>query len=382
MSLKIGIVSPYNIYRFGGVQEATLAHAKELKKRGHGVVVIAPQPKAIAVEPFENVLTIGKSAEIKTPFKTTADFSYKADKKEIDELFQKNKFDVMHFHEPWVPLLSKQLLTEAKKRNIATVATFHAMLPEGVTAKTIKKLMLPYVKATIPKLDELVAVSESASKNIKSLTKREIHIIPNAIDTELYDPKKYEAHTLTIADSPVILYVGRLETRKGVEYLIKAVADISGEGKTKPKLILAGDGPLKDELTDLAYTHGIYDVHFLGFIETEEKLQLLKGCDVFCSPALYGESFGIVLLEAMAMGKATVAGNNPGYSGVLVDEGAEGLVDPKDTKKFSKLLDKALNDKKFNTKLSTWGLKEVKKYTYPVVVDQYVELYNRLTESK
>jgi len=382
MSQSIGIVCPYNIYRFGGVQEAVLAHAKHLRSRGHKVTIIAPAPKQINREPYEGVETIGKSIELRTPFKTTADFSYTANKKEIDALFKKHKYDLLHFHEPWVPHLSKQILTKAKKEGIKTIATFHAKLPSGATAKTIKTIMKPYAKPIVPKLDELVAVSEAASKTIKSYTKREVHIIPNAIEAEDYQPTNIEPHSLTDVDVPTILYIGRLETRKGVEYLIKAVAAINEKNKIKPRLIIAGDGPLKEKLIELAYTLGIYDVHFLGFVALKEKLQLLKGCDVFCSPALYGESFGIVLIEAMAMGAPVVAGNNSGYMGVLVGEGSQGLVDPKNTKDFSKLLINFLEDTKLRTKLSDWGLKETEKYHYDVVVDEYEKLYDSLAAAK
>ena len=183
-----------------------------------------------------------------------------------------------------------------------------------------------------------------ADIKFENITKKEIIIIPNAIEPEIYNPDKVEPHFLTTVEQPTILYVGRLEKRKGVEYLIKAVAKLTDGKKLKPRLIIAGDGPLKDKLTNLAYTQGIYDVHFLGFVELDEKLKLLKGADIFCSPALYGESFGIVLIEAMAMQTPIIAGNNPGYKGVMRDVAAKGLVDPKNTDKFAKLLVKYLTD--------------------------------------
>jgi phosphatidylinositol alpha-mannosyltransferase len=116
----------------------------------------------------------------------------------------------------------------------------------------------------------------------------------------------------------------------------------------------------------------------LGFVDEPEKLKLLKGCTVFVSPALYGESFGIVLIEAMAMGAPVVAGNNTGYATVLRGYGGLGLVHPKETKEFADRLHSLLSDSRLTKKLSDWGLKEVKLYSYTRVVAMYEKLYEGL----
>src|SRR3989344_5400643 len=110
-----------------------------------------------------------------------------------------------------------------------------------------------------------------------------------------------------------ILFIGRLEKRKGTKYLLKSFAQLQ---KKYPdiELVIAGDGPERQMLEDYATKHDIKHIKFLGFIDVSKKLELLASSTVFCSPALFGESFGIVLLEAIAMGTPVVAGNNPGYA--------------------------------------------------------------------
>jgi phosphatidylinositol alpha-mannosyltransferase len=118
-------------------------------------------------------------------------------------------------------------------------------------------------------------------------------------------------------------------------------------------------------------------VEFLGYIDEAEKIHLMQSTDVFCSPAVYGESFGIVLLEAIACGRPVVAGANPGYASVLQGRGSMGLVSPKDTEDFARRLKLFLSDKGMRQSWNEWGLEYVKQYDYVRIVDQYEKLYRK-----
>src|SRR4051812_30400677 len=131
--MRIGLVCPYNIFRGGGVQECVLALQKELKWRGHSAKIITPQPRQTAEE-LSDVLFVGTSTDIKSPFHTTAQVSVSVNVEAIDDLLAHEQFDILHFHEPWVPIMSRQLLTRSRSAN---VATFHAKLPETVMSRTI-----------------------------------------------------------------------------------------------------------------------------------------------------------------------------------------------------------------------------------------------------
>src|SRR5690606_2336641 len=129
------------------------------------------------------------------------------------------------------------------------------------------------------------------------------------------------------------------------KYLLKAFAELA-ERDPRVKLVIAGDGSERDRLEDWVYQNEVPRVQFLGPVSEKKKIELLRKAAVYCSPAIYGESFGIVLLEAMAAGTPTVAGDNPGYTCVMVDRGLLSLVNPKDSGDFARRLEVFLRDQR------------------------------------
>ncbi len=362
--MKIGLICPYNIYKGGGVQEVVFALQAELSRRGHDALIVTPQPREVPehVEPYVRLL--GRARDIKSPFQnTTAQISVSVDTKQLVQLLDTEQFDVLHFHEPWVPFLSWQMLQRSQTKN---VATFHAKLPDTVMSRTIERVITPYTKAVLKYPNLLTAVSEAGAEYARSLTNQEITIIPNGIDLTKYKVGKPAAEKY-------VLYIGRLEGRKGLKYLIKAMA-LQQRGSQPLKLIIAGDGPDRQRLTNYAKDQGV-NVEFRGRVSDAEKLQLLRSATVFCSPAIYGESFGIVLLEAMACGVPVVAGDNPGYSAVLDGTGQLSLVNPKETADFVRTLELMAYNEQLRDVWRKWALETVKQYNYPNVVDAYERLY-------
>ncbi len=370
--MKIGLICPYNIGLGGGVQECVKATQAELMRRGHDVHIITPLSKEAKNNPPANTILIGTGTDIRSPFATTAQVSATFNTDEIAEILQTEKFDILHFHEPWVPMLSRQLLAKSQSIN---VATFHARMPDGMMTKTIERVITPYTKSILKSFDGLTAVSDPASQYVKSLTSQKIEIIPNGIDLEKYRPNR----SITNGDKTSILYIGRLERRKGLKYLLDAFARLGDKNCT---LKIAGNGPDRKKLEAYVKDKKINNVEFLGFISEQQKLKLLKEADVFCSPAIYGESFGIVLLEAMASGTPVVAANNPGYVSVMEGRGLISLVDPKDTAQFARRLALLLYDKDLAKLWRAWALKYVTRFDYRKVVDQYENLYKKLLSEK
>jgi len=372
-SLKIGLVCPYNITKGGGVQEGVLAIAAELKSRGHGVKIVTPLPKETNKSDWPDIIFVGSATDIKSPFATTAQISVGFNSDALQEILEQQNFDVLHFHEPWVPVLSRQLLTRSQSINIGT---FHARLPDTVMSKTIEAVITPYTKPLLKHLDALTAVSTAAAEYVTTLTDKHIEIIPNGIDSVKYTSIGRGTNN---SGAKTVLYIGRLEKRKGVKYLLKAFRLLQA---THPdvKLLLIGDGPDKEKLQTYVDQHSIKNVEFLGYVDEQTKLQTLGNADVFCSPALYGESFGIVLLEAMAMGIPIVAGDNPGYTTVMKDRGKLSLVNPKNTDEFSRKLELFLEDAELISLWKTWAKQYVKEFDYTRVVDQYEALYKRLLQ--
>ena len=134
--MKIGIVCPYNMFQFaGGVQDIVVNLHTYLSAQGHSVKIITPRPRAHQDSVSDHYILVGRSAKMNTPFNTMADIGFEADGDEIQAILDREQFDIIHFHEPWVPVLSRQILSRSKSIN---VATFHAKLPESLLSKSIK----------------------------------------------------------------------------------------------------------------------------------------------------------------------------------------------------------------------------------------------------
>lgn len=371
--MKIGLVCPYDITKGGGVQEIVKASQTELERRGHDVYIITPRPKEYAKKrgPRKTIF-IGNSTDFNSPLHTTVQVSAGVHDA-IDEMLATHSFDILHFHEPWVPMLSLQILNRCRDKCV-NVATFHAKLPETLMSRAVARAIQPYARSVLKYIDELTAVSEAAADYLRHLTDRPIDIIPNAIDLKVYKAPRARDEDAAVKS---IFYIGRLESRKGVKYLIKAFAELH---KTKPniRLVIGGDGPERRKLEQLTAELGMQEnVKFLGYMTTKDKTHRLRTADLFCAPALYGESFGIVLLEAMGCGLVTVAGDNPGYSSVMKGLGAISLVDPKQTEEFARRLDLLLHQPDLRKLWRHWAKEEIKQYGYVQVVSQYEKAYKK-----
>ncbi len=364
--MKIGLVCPYGVNKNGGVLEVIKAQQAELRRRGHDVYIITPRPQSHGDEPEDHVIFVGSSTDFKSPTHTTIQISASVSES-IERMLATHEFDILHFHEPWIPMLSAQILSRSKGINIAT---FHAKLPETVMSRTMAKVITPYTKPILKYIDAFTAVSDAAAEYVSSLTDAPVAIIPNAVDDRFRPP----AHFNDNRPEKTILYVGRIEGRKGVKYLLHAFRVLQ---KTRPdvSLILAGHGVDREKMEALAEDLDLKNVSFLGYVSDEEKIKLLRSSDLFCAPSLFGESFGIVLLEAMASGLVTVAGDNPGYESVMKGLGALSLVDPKQIDDFARRLDLLLYQPKLRVLWRAWAAKEMTLYSWEHVVTQYEEVY-------
>jgi phosphatidylinositol alpha-mannosyltransferase len=368
--MKIGLICPYNIAKGGGVQEIVRAMQKELAGRGHVAKILTPEPREMAdSHRTSDIIFVGSAADFNSPLHTTSQLSGTSDTSGIEQMLEREQFDILHFHEPWVPMLSRQILSRSQSVNIAT---FHAKLPETIMSRTVVSMVTPYTKAVLRDLDELTAVSEAAAEYVCSLTDAPVTIIPNGIDLSMYKTSKVK--TVSPDSIKTILFVGRLERRKGVKCLLEAYGLLT-EKASDLQLLIAGDGPDRKKLEDQVREMELPNVKFLGYVSEAEKVQLLATADLFCAPALYGESFGIVLLEAMASGLVTVAGNNPGYASVMQELGSLSLVNPKDPEEFARRMDVLLHDDGLRHLWRKWAKEYIKQFSYTNIVDQYVEVY-------
>ena len=376
--MKIALVCPYNVGRAGGVLEVIKNLRHGLVQQGHDVIILTPQPREMVKKSHLNddgIIFLGTGTEFRAPTHTSLQLSVAIDTVQIEKILNTHKFDIIHFHEPWVPVVSRQILSRSESVNIAT---FHAVVPETIVSRSMAKVVTPYALSILRYLDAFTAVSEAAAGYVRSLSDQPIEIIPNAIDLGFYTPAKVVKSKKT----KTVLYVGRLEKRKGVKYLLQAFSLLRAK-HADVRLIIAGDGPDKAMLQKLTLELGIKTaVDFKGFVDDDTKLKLLRSADLFCSPALYGESFGIVLLEAMATATVAVAGNNSGYDALMKDSGQLSIINSKDAAEFARRLEIMMFNERVRSLWLDWANTYVRAFAFDNITERYEELYVRALARK
>jgi phosphatidyl-myo-inositol alpha-mannosyltransferase len=378
--MKIALVCPYNMLdRPGGVPQVVMHLHEGLKKKGHIVKVITQRPSSFKGEAPKDYILFGITRTFKGGLGTEGNWGMPSDGDEIARVLEEEKFDVINFHEPWMPMLTWQMV---KHSEAAHVGTFHANLMD-TAAGQVWTLGRPYGVPLLRKMDLFTATSPaSAGMLIAKASTREskdkqlvdnIKYIACGVELSVFKPLK-KRQPLNGPGTQTIVYIGRIEKRKGVDYLIDAFAELLKE-LPKAHLIVAGSGLRVKKLRQYVETEGIKNITFPGYVTDEQKLHLLQNADLACFPSTYGEGFGIVLLEAMAVGTPLLAGNNLGYVNVMTGHGRIGLVDPEATKDFTNRLATMLSDPEQRKLMTSWALNEVKKYDYPKIVDQYEAAY-------
>ena len=376
--MKIGIVSPYYMHSYGGVQNLILNMRTFLAERGHEVLIIAPRPRleeSVEQTPA-GVAMLGASAEInfRNPFHTT--FPLAASNRQlVADFLVEQRFDVLHIHEPWMPLLPYQILQEA---TCPIVGTTHARWPRSWLNKSLEKARTPYFRLVLGKLDKITAVSMVAAKNATLVNKDyKVLIIPNAVDYAAYRQQIKAARR--DGERPYILYLNRLERRKGPRLLLKAYRRYAEQHSSPLPLVIAGSGPQAEGLASYVANHDLeHLVRFEGYVSDQRKMELFANARLYVAPAPFGESFGIVLLEAMAADLPLLAGHNEGYKSVLTADGSEALVNPYKSDGFAAALTRFAHDGACRDNWLRWARKEIQKYDYPVIIDQYENCFKEV----
>lgn len=370
--MKIGLVCPFDFSLPGGVKNHVLALYQEFKKLGHKVRVIAPYKTGVPQNP--DYIYLGKALRFPSGTGSWGALSLELDKEKIEKVLNKEKFDILHFHEPLVPFLSWQILMASSSCNIAT---FHSFWKDkSFWLANFKPLLRYFAKNFEKKFKGLIVVSEAAKYCWQGFFKSKMKIIPNGIDLNKFKRQKVEGK---IKDKEIIiLFVGRMEKRKGVLYLIQAFKRVARKRKNL-KLVLIGDGPQKIQAKLLVKAFNLEkQVVFFSKVSDKRLINFYHQADICCFPSIGGESFGIVLLEAMAAGKPLVCYANPGYMTVMGNYPfGKGLVKPRSIQGLAKALEVLIEDKALRRKLSQWGKREVKKYAWPKVAREVLGFYRK-----
>lgn len=291
-----------------------------------------------------------------------------ARKKKIKQALKLVKPDVVHVMVPYSPFMSQKVINAAKETT-PIVGTFHIFPASWFVTFGAKLLRIVYGRS-IKSVSPIISVSKAAANFAQDSFRLKTAIVPNTIDIE-----KFKSNKPNDSKTKRIVFLGRLVKRKGCEQLIDAFSALT-INEPHVKLIIGGDGPQRSALEKKVKFFGLEKkVEFLGYVKEADKPNLLASADIACFPSLYGESFGIVLLEAMAAGsKVVLGGDNPGYRSVLGDQ-PHLLIDPRSKQHFALKLQELLADQQLQKKIKSWQDSEIKKYDISTVGPQIEKIY-------
>jgi len=370
--MKIALVSPYDFAYPGGVANHISALEHHFTRMGHQVKVIAPASKAIS-NFGDRFIPIGKPRPIPASgsiVRVTISLHLAPT---IKSILGEENFDIVHLHEPFMPMLCSAVLRFSDSVNIGT---FHASggSPGYNLGWPISRMLL---KRRCRKLSGKVAVSKVAMEFAAKYIPGYYNIIPNGVDIKHFSPDV--APVDEFCDGKLnILFLGRLEKRKGLLYLLEAYKRVKQEIPNS-RLIIVGPGTrLRHKYEKQVMHAGLKDVIFVGYVSYDELPRYYKTADIFCSPATGRESFGIVLLEAMAVGKPIVASNIEGYASV-VTHGIDGLlVPPKDKDMLAQALISLATDESYRQQMGAKGRTKAEEYSWEHISQKVLHYYTRV----
>jgi phosphatidylinositol alpha-mannosyltransferase len=362
--MKIGIVTPYAYPMPGGVNDHVGSLYRVLRARGHDVRIITSS-HGLQKASEGDIIRVGKGFSV--PFNgsmgtITLSPTYLA---QMRAILERERFDVLHYHEPFVPFLSLVTLTLSTSVN---VGTFHAFGGLSISYEFGKRMLGHYAG----KLHGRIAVSPAARHFISRYFPGEYKIVPNGVE-----PGRYQ-RAVPIAryrdGVPNILFVGRMEPRKGLIHLLRAFRKLQRDG-VRARLLLVGTGPGEREARRYVLTRQLDYVEFLGRVSEAQKAQLFKTADIYVSPATGRESFGIVLLEAMSAGAPIICSDIHGYRGVVRRERDGILVEPGNADALAASIRRLIDDPALRAQLSRAGEERAQLFTWERVGQAVEEYY-------
>ena len=361
--MKIGIVNPYSWDVPGGVGFHIRDLALKLRSRGHDVRVLTP---STSDDLPEWITSAGSS--VSSPFNgSVANISIKPKAlARTRRWLADNDFDVVHVHEPVVPSVS---MAAAMLSSAPLVGTFHAALGRSVSRAIASAPMRLYME----RIGVRIAVSEEARRTLIEHHGGDAVIIPNGVETASFRTAQPLDQWAATDERPVIVFLGRLdEPRKGLGIFAGAIESVL-ERVPGTRFLIAGRGDAPDIRATVARFGD--SVSFLGGISDEEKESLLAGASIYVAPQTGGESFGIVLVEAMAARTTVVASDIPAFRAVLEDGRAGALFETGNSDSLASVLTDLLGDRERLDALADAGQRASAQYDWEVVADKVFEVY-------
>jgi phosphatidyl-myo-inositol alpha-mannosyltransferase len=372
--MKVGLVSPYDFASPGGVNDHVRHLAVRLQELGHETRIFAPSSRSDVN--FDRALFYRIGTPIAIPAndsvaRITLSFHLA---NRVAAIIEEERFDVLHFHEPLMPALPMTMLRMSPTAN---VGTFHAFSRSNVGYYYGRPLLKPY----LGHLHRAMAVSEPARAFVgRYFPDFPMRVVPNGIDLSVYKPGLPPIRHLR-DENLNILFVGRLEKRKGLGDLLRAYRSIV-DRVPKSRLIIVGDGPLRGKIESYISRHRLPNVVMAGYVPESVKPRYYDSADIFCAPATGAESFGIVLLEALASGLPVVATEVPGYMSVL-EPGQDSItVQPKNWRELAASLVILARDPALRARMADYAMQKARRYSWDSVATEVVEVYHEARKAQ
>ena len=371
--MKIALVSPYDWALPGGVNRHVSNLAEQFIRIGHDVRVVAPRSRRQSGDP-EYLTVIGESMVGLPASGSVANvcLSFNLGPR-VKTLLARESFDIVHTHEPFMPLLPFQFL---RYSNATNIATFHAAREGGSRLYAYAHFILqPWWQ----RIHGRITVSPSSLRLIGKHFASQYRIIPNGVDCSFFSQASPIKEFMD--EKRNILFLGRLEKRKGLPFLLEAFALLKRDMPDTRLIVVGGDGGLRAACERYIEDKGLQDVIFTGYVPEEAKPSYLKTAHVYCAPNTGGESMGIVLLEAMAAGAPIVASGIEGFADVL-SSGRDGLLfPPRDIEALSEALKRVLSDQALREKVGAQAAQTAQKYDWGRVSLQILSYYEEAIAS-
>ncbi len=370
--MRVGLISPYDFASPGGVNDHVRHLARQLRLLGHETRIFAPSSRSDIDFDTARFYRIG------TPIAVPANASvaritlsfHLANR--VAAIIEEERFDVLHFHEPLMPALP---ITMLRMSTTANVGTFHAFARSNLGYLYGRPLLEPYLEH----IHQAIAVSEPARAFVnRYFPNFPMRVIPNGIDLDTFRPGQPPIRHLR-DDKVNVLFVGRLEKRKGLGDLLRAYRFIQPRVQ-QTRLIIVGDGPLRGNVDSYVARHRLPNVIMAGYVPETVKPRYYSSADIFCAPATGAESFGIVLLEALASGLPVLATEVPGYMSVL-EPGRDSLtVQPRSWRELAASLVVLARDAELRRRMGDYAREKAWRYSWPSVASQVVDVYEKARE--
>lgn len=366
--MRIGIVTQSYYPRYGGVTEHVHALAVELRKRGHHVTIITSRFRKGETGDTTHIRRIGYN--ILVPFNRafvdcTVGFTLKG---ELKRAFRELDLDVVHVHCPTAPTLPVMAIQVSDR---PTVGTFHST--GGRTA--MQDLFRPLLDKVVARLDARIAVSTTARDTAELYYPGHYELIPNGVDVDRFHPLNAPFPQWRDPQFVNLLFVGRLDPRKGVSDLIAAMPEVVERTDGRARLLVVGDSYLRPQIEAQVAESARRHIHFLGHVPAADLPRWYATGDIFCSPATGNESFGIVLVEAMATGRALVCSDIPGYRTVVTPNENAACFPPGDVRALARTLVNLIDDPARRGRLAEAGRQRSLDFAWPRVVDRIEAVY-------